>query len=71
MLNLTFSFDGIEFSLTHFPCICQTWESEENSFQESEFLETNGADIPHLSQPELSLFPSSAFWNVHRRRLNQ
>jgi len=29
--------------LTHFPCSCQTWESEENGFQESEFLETNEA----------------------------
>jgi len=33
----------IEFPLTHFPYVHQTWESEENGFQEFIFLETNKA----------------------------
>ena len=40
---LFFPLTGIEFPLTDFPYAYQTWESEENGFQENEFLETNKA----------------------------
>ena len=43
MLNLTFSFDWNYISFDSLSMYCQTWESEENGFQESEFLETNKA----------------------------
>jgi len=32
---------GIKFSLTSFPCCCQTWENKESEFQEFTFLQSN------------------------------
>ena len=43
MLNLTFFFDWNYISFNSLSMYCQTWESEENGFQESEFPETNEA----------------------------
>jgi hypothetical protein len=38
-----FPLTGIQFPLTNFPHVDQTWESGENGFQKNEFLETNRA----------------------------
>ena len=38
-----FLLTGKSFPLTNFPDGCQTWENEENRFQEFGFLETNKA----------------------------
>jgi hypothetical protein len=50
-----FVLTGIQFP-TSFPCCCQTWENEENEFQELVFLETNTALVP---------FPSPASRQEH------
>jgi hypothetical protein len=53
---------GIQFPLTNFPHVYQTWESEEDGFQENEFLETNKALINQMPTQTLNLFSSYEFF---------
>jgi hypothetical protein len=52
---------GIQFPLTNFPHVDQTWESGENGFQKNEFLETNRALVKRERMQVTITFPHKVY----------